>query len=210
MPLVLLAFVVSCSDKEQTPAPGGKTGQDISAYSPDSVFFEVKKKLEENPNDADAWYHLADLYDRNGQYPEAIDAYKKTIKLQPARGYTYFKMGTAYNELNKPDEAIAAFKKAIRYMPDYAATYNNLGIAYGKLGKVQEEIDALTKAVKLRPRYAIARYNLGLTYLKTNDKKAALREYESLKDYDKTMAEELMKRIKARPESTQRGKKKAP
>jgi tetratricopeptide (TPR) repeat protein len=38
---------------------------------------------------------VADLYDRNGQYTEAIDAYKKVIELKPDMGYAYFKMGTA-------------------------------------------------------------------------------------------------------------------
>ncbi len=179
---------------EKTPV------RNINPYTNESVFVEIKKKLKENPDDADSWYHLADLYDRNGQYAEAVDAYKKAIKLKPDMGFAYFKMGTAYDRLNQPAEAVAALEKAIKYMPDYAVAYNNMGVAYGKLGKRDREIDVLHKAIKLRPKYASARYNLGIAYLKSGNKKAARQEYESLKTIDDGIAEALLKEMNSTPQ----------
>jgi len=192
--ILILPAVVSCKKEER--AYEQKPAQAINPYSSDSVFVEVKKRLQENPNDVDALYHLADLYDRNAQYAEAIDVYKKVIAIKPDMGYAYLKMGTAYDRLNKFDEAISVFKKAIKYMPNYAVVYNNLGVAYGKLNKFNEEIAALKKAITLRPTYSTARYNLGITYLKTKNKKAAIHEYESLKNFDEGTAEALLKEIK--------------
>jgi len=187
--------VVSCKKEEKT---AGKTSaQAVNPYSNESVFDEVKKELEKNPEDVDALYHLADLYDRNSQYEEAIDTYKKVIKLKPDMGYAYVKMGTAYDRINQPAEAINAFKRATRYMPNYPILYNNMGVAYGKLGKFNEEISSLKKAIKLRPSYSTARYNLGMTYLKVRNKKAAMQEYEALKSFDEGTAEALLKEIKA-------------
>lgn len=190
----VLLGTVSCKNEEQ------KTKkipvQSVNTYSSDSVFVEVKKKLQENPNDADALYHLADLYDRNAQYAEAIDTYKKVVKIKPDMGYAYFKMGTAYDRLNQPAEAVNMFNAAMKYMPAYPLLYNNLGIAYGKLGRNNEEISALKKAIRLRPSYASARYNLGVVYLKTKNSKAAMQEYEALKAFDEGTAEALMKEIK--------------
>jgi tetratricopeptide (TPR) repeat protein len=80
-------------------------------------------------------------------------------------------------------------------MPRFAVGYNNLGVAYGKLGKFDEEIAALQRAIKLRPSYAGARYNLGMTFLKVKNKKAAMRQYESLKEFDEGAAEALLKEI---------------
>ncbi len=192
---VMLVSAVSC--KKEEPAPGRTVPQQaLHPYSSESVVDEVKRKLQENPNDVDALYHLADLYDRNAQYQEAIDAYKKVVKLKPDMGYAYFKMGTAYDRLNQPAEAVNAFKKTTKYMPNYAAAYNNMGVAYGKLEKYNDEIAALRKAIKLRPNYASARFNLGVTYLRTGNKKAATQEYESLKKFDEGTAEALMKEIK--------------
>jgi len=185
----------SCKKEEAVPAR--KDVQATSSYSNESVFAEVKRKLQENPKDADLWYRLADLYDRNGQYAEAVDTYKKVVEMKPDMGYAYFKMGTAYDRLNKPEAAVPSFEKAIKLMPGYAVAYNNLGVAYGKLGKTSEEIRVLKKATELRPRYASAHYNLGMAYLKAGNREGARHEYEKLKDMDTGVAEALQKEINA-------------
>ncbi len=193
--LFVMVSLMSCKKEEPRQEQRAATGPAINPYSDDSAFAEVKKKLDENPNDPDALFHLADLYDRSNQYPEAIEAYKKVIKVKPTMGYAYLKLGTAYDRLNKSDEAIETLKKAAKYMPTYAVVFNNLGVAYGKSGKLNEEIEALKKAIKLRSEYSSARYNLGVTYLKVGNKKGALQEYESLKKFDEGAAEALRKEI---------------
>ncbi|MCL5023107.1 MAG: tetratricopeptide repeat protein [Nitrospirae bacterium] len=192
--ITALLAVSSCAKEEPASTKTAET-RAVNPYSNESVFDEVKKKLEKNPDDVDALYHLADLYNRDAQYEQAIEAYKKVVKLKPTMGYAYFKMGTAYDRLNRPAEAVEAFKKALKYMPNYAVAYNNLGVAYGNLEKYGEEITALKKAIKLRPNYSSARYNLGYTYLRKGDRKAALREYEALKKLDEGAAEALKKEI---------------
>lgn len=190
----LLLSPVAC--KKEEPQSERIPAQVYNPYRTESVFDEVKQKLQKNPDDVDALFHLADLYERNGQYTEAIETYTHLTKVKPKAGYAYFKMGTAYDRLNQPAEAIEAFKKSVQYMPKHAVTYNNMGVAYGKLNKYQDEIAALKKAIQLRPSYSTARFNLGVTYLKVGNSKAALQEYESLKKFDEGTAESLMKEIK--------------
>ena len=196
--MLLLSLMLACSGGDQ-PSEKKAAGPTINPYSNESVFDEVQRKLKENPEDADALYHLADLYERNVQYKEAIDTYKKVLKLKPGSGYVYFKIGTAYDRLDQPSEAVTAFQSAIKYMPAYAVAYNNLGVAYGKLNKMPQEIAALKKAIKLRPRYSSARYNLGMSYLRTGNKKEALKEYEALKAFDEGAAEALRKELGKAP-----------
>ncbi len=199
-PLLLLAAVLlslsfaSCSKEEEHPRTK-ESAQSVNPYTSDSVFIELKKKLDKDPNDVDALYHLADLYDRNAQYAEAVEAYGKVVKLKPDMGYAYLKMGTAYDRLNRPAEAVTAFKKAERYMPNYPVLYNNLGVAYGKLGKLNEEVTALKKAIKLRSSYTSAHFNLGITYLKLKNKKEAMKQYDALMKFDEGAAELLRKEI---------------
>lgn len=195
--VLMLSALTSC--EEEKPRTEGSSVQATNPYTNESVFSETKKKIQDNPKDADLWYHLADLYDRNGQYSEAIDAYKKVIELKPDMGYAHFKMGTAYDRLNKPNEAIAALEKATKLMPDYAVAYNNLGVAYGKLGRIKDEITVLKKAVELRPKYAAARYNLGISYLKDSNKQASKKQYEALRTIDEGAAEALQKAINSAP-----------
>jgi tetratricopeptide (TPR) repeat protein len=187
-----LSFLVSCKKKQEQPSVNPAQ----NPYSNESIFFQVKQELAKNPNDPDALYHLADLYDRNSQYAEAIETYKKVVKLKPDMGYAYFKIGTAYDRLNQPDKAVSSLKEAAKHMPGYAVIYNNMGVAYGRMGKLNEEVAALKKAIQLRPHYTSARFNLGVTYLKMKDKKAAMKEYEELQKFDEGAADALLQRIK--------------
>lgn len=192
--VLFCSFIMASCQKGEQPS-GSRSEQAANPYSTDTIFDEVYKKVQQNPADAEAMYHLADLYDRNAQYPEAIETYKKVIKLRPDMGYAYFKMGTAYDRLDQPAEALKAFKAASKYLPKHAVLYNNMGIAYGKLGKLNDEITALKTAIKLRPSYSAARFNLGVTYIKMKNIAAARKEYESLKGLDEGAAESLLKEI---------------
>ncbi len=192
--LFVLLPVVSCK-KEQPREEQRAEAPTVNPYSSESVYGEIKKRLDENPNDVDALYHLADLYYRDAQYPEAIETLKKVVKLKPDMGYAYLKMGTAYDRLNKPKEAIETLRKAAKHMPKYAVVYNNLGVAYGNSGNLNEEIGALKKAIELRPNYTSARFNLAITYSKKGNKKAAEQQYEALKKFDEGAAEALRKEL---------------
>ena len=195
--LLLLAFAIlaTISCKKEEPKTNLASAPVVNATSNESVFDEVKKKVDKNPKDADELYHLADLYDRNEQYAEAVETYRKVVTLKPGMGYAYLKMGTAYNRINQPAEAVNAFKQAVSLMPRNAVAYNNLGVAYGKLGKLNDEVAALQKAVQIRPHYSSARYNLGVTYLKIGRKQSAMKEYEALKTFDEGVAEALLQEI---------------
>jgi superkiller protein 3 len=148
-----------------------------------------------NPEDAGAWYHLADLYFRGNEYERAVEAYQKSVDLKPDKGYAYGKMGVALSRLNRPDEAAAALEQAVALLPNPAVEYNNLGIVYGKLGRHEDEIKALQKAIELRPRYATARLNLGVTYLKIGNINAAKAQHEIVKELDAQTADLLLKEI---------------
>lgn len=191
----VMPSLMSCKKAEESKKSG--PAEVINPYTADTVFDKVKREVDANPGDVDSLMHLADLYERNSQYIQAIETYKKVIELKPEMGYAHLKLGTAYSRNNQPAEAVEAFKGAVKYMPDYAVPYNNMGVAYGKLGKYDEEISALKKAIELRPQYTSARFNLGVTYIKKGDKKAAMEQYTLLKEFDEGAAEALLKEIKS-------------
>ncbi len=190
----VLPAVTSCKKSEEPPKQT-TSSVPLNPYTTDSIYNQVKQQLDKNPNDVSALYHLADLYDRNAQYVEAIATYRKVLKLKPDMGYAYVQIGTAYSRLDKPEEAVKAFKSAKKYMADYPVLYNNMGVAYGKMNKYKDEIRELKKAIELRPRYSTARFNLGVTYVKMGKRKDAMKEYTELKKFDEGVADALMKEI---------------
>ena len=66
-----------------------------------------------------------------------------------------------------------------------------VGVTYYELGSFDKAVKYLEKAVNLRPKWARARYSLGLAFSKSNNKEAAIEQYEILKDLDENYAKKL-------------------
>ncbi len=188
--LMLSLLPISCSREQEQSAPPVRTEK--------SLFEELKEQTIKNPKDAEAWYHLADVYERSGMYREEVDALHKVIALDPRRGYVSMKLGNSYNRLGQFQEAIKSYTRAIKFFPQNPVLHNNLAISYGKAGKVNEEITELKKAISLRPRYATARYNLGILLLKQGNREGALKQYDEINKFDGGIAAALKKEIDER------------
>jgi tetratricopeptide (TPR) repeat protein len=186
--LFMTSFLVfSCADNKEQATPPVSTEKNL--------FEELRDQTIRNPKDAEAWYHLSDLYERSEVYGEEVNALQKVIAIDPQRGYAYVKLGNAYSRLGQYQEALTSYTRAVKFFPENPVLYNNLAIAYGKLGKKDDEILALQKAVALRPRYATARYNLGIALLKKGKRSQALTQYHELDTFDAGVAAALKKEI---------------
>jgi Flp pilus assembly protein TadD len=95
---------------------------------------------------------------------EAIDAYKKTILLNPNYADAYCNMGVALNQKGNVDEAIELYNKALSIKPDYADAYYNLGNALKDQGTFDEAIEAYKSALLIKPDYAEAYCNSGMVF----------------------------------------------
>jgi tetratricopeptide (TPR) repeat protein len=187
--LLLLAGFTSCSEERKPAVPAAEQKSDVEL---------LRARIQKDPNDADALFHLAELYERAGLYKEAADAFGKTVAAKPEMGYAHFKLGTVYNRLGRYQDAVASFSKATHYVPNQPMAYNNMAFSLGKLGRTADEIRALKKAISLRPGYSIAHFNLGMAYLKEGRRDDALKEHAELKELDETLAATLKQQITAR------------
>ena len=181
-----LPFLACSKEQERPSAPAG---------TEQTFFAEIKAQALKNPHDADAWYHLADIYERQEMYREEAEALQKVIAIDPQRGYAYTKLGNTFNRLGQYEDAITSYTKAIKHFPKDPVLHNNLAISYGKVGKIDDEIVSLQKAIALRPRYATARYNLGMALLKKGKRPEALAQYHAIDTFDTGIAAALKKEI---------------
>jgi len=195
--VIFSIFLSACShseEKKKAEKPAPKIDA-TNQYSNESVFEQLLRRHEKDPDNVTVLYHLADLYDRSGMYEKAVESYQRVVELEPDRGYVYLKLGTAYSRMGEPEKALEPLTKATELLPKPAVAFNNLGMAYGKLNRYDEEIDALNQALVIRPKFAAARYNLGTTYLKKGNRQAAMEQYENLKAFDLTAAKKLLQEI---------------
>ncbi len=194
--LIVLTSLVACS-RDPSREQAKPQGKSLIQKDPLTA---AREDIAKDPSNAQAWFHLADLYERNSMYKEEIDALKKVLQLNPGMSYAYVKLGTACNRLSLYDEAIRSFRKAARTSQQRRnpVLYNNLAYSYGKKGRINEQIASLKKALAIRPSYATARFNLGIAYLNKGNPKLALAEYRTLMNYDEGAAASLKQEIDSR------------
>ena len=85
-----------------------------------------KKYLEENDNDAEAHYQLAQSYANLGQYSEAIREYREATKLKEDDPDIFYDLGMAHTKLAQYDAAAVAFSKSLEIDPDYFRAQDGL------------------------------------------------------------------------------------
>lgn len=119
----------------------------------------------------------------NGNINEAIELYRKSIKLYPtAKAHTF--LGWALSMQGKFDEAIEECLYAIDLQPDFGNPYNDIGsylISQKKLDDAKHWLTLALDAKDYAQRH-FPLYNLGLVYEKKGDYIKAQEFYiESLK-----------------------------
>ena len=127
---------------------------------------------------ARAWFSIGYLYSVQEQHEEAIDAYSRSIDLQPNDVVSYNNRGVTRGKLHQYEAAIADFDEALRIDPYYSSAYMNRGIAKKNLDQHEAAIKDYSKAISLKSDYAGAYYNRGITHLTLGNKEAARRDLE--------------------------------
>ncbi|HEY6004631.1 MAG TPA: tetratricopeptide repeat protein [Anaeromyxobacter sp.] len=183
------AALASCSE-EPPPRP-----RLTAATVPKSDADLVQEQLKKDPNDAEAWFHLAEILERASLHEREAEALKKAIELRPDMGWAHLKLGTTCNRLGRYEEAVTHFRAAEKLLKRKPTLYNNLAWSYGKLGRNAEEIAALRKAIEIRPTYATAHFNLGVALLRKGARREAEQEHRILLDLDEGAAAALLKEI---------------
>jgi tetratricopeptide (TPR) repeat protein len=97
--------------------------------------------VEVDPDDFQAAFLLAMLYEDLGRHTEAVDAYQLAIEMggpekDQARAWSY--LGDTYVKLNNPTDAVDAYSQAIKVRPGEYYAYDRLGTLYKQQGKLDE------------------------------------------------------------------------
>ena len=115
-----------------------------------------------NPAHVKAYNAMGVSYDCLGDYPRAIEGYKRALKLNPDLAYVQNNLGYSYLLNENLDSAIEAFNAAVRLDPQKAKYHNNLGLAYAKKGLY----DFAYAEFKTAGNEAKANYNIARVYSK--------------------------------------------
>ena len=90
----------------------------------------LEKEVAANPDNADAWTQLGNLYFDTNNFESAIRSYKKSLALKPNNANVQTDLGVMYRRAGQPQEAIKAFEKAVRIDPKHEIARFNTGIVF--------------------------------------------------------------------------------
>jgi len=137
--------------------------------------------IKRNSNFAEAYFQIGYCLGKLGRYPEAIEPYRRAIRIEPDDIDTLNNLCVAYGMVGRYNEAIETCKEAIRIKADLPEVYNNLGWTYHRIGRYQEAIEFCKQAIRIKPDFAFAHYNLGNNYV-------ALKKFdEAIESYKQTI-----------------------
>lgn len=158
---------------------------------PLSAPLDIEEYLE-----ADDWFEAGLAMNSEGKYPEAAEAFARSLSIQPGNPLAWLNLGTAQALSGDYVKAIDNLKKSVRLDPKLALGYANLAEVFFKEQRFPEAIEAYTTLLTLWPDNANALYKMGLAHLLMNDPGKAQAEYLALKMVDPELAEKLLKIIK--------------
>ena len=157
------------------PADEKTTEQPVEApLSIDDEMAEIKKLLEEDPEDFQARCRLGELYFAKGLLDEASTSVSKAIEMaeslrtQMAQSLAmyYANLGTIKATQGKLDEAMGQYKKALEINPRDVLALFNLGRAHFDRDEYLEAMPLYERLVNVTPDDPIAWFQLGRVYEK--------------------------------------------
>jgi len=95
----------------------------------------LKKQIEKVPNDTLTMKKYADLLFASHKQSEAINYYKRILKIDKKRKDIYLNLVFAYYKLRDLENAELFTKKLIKYYPNDLVGQYNLGAIYASQGK---------------------------------------------------------------------------
>ncbi|MEM7179277.1 MAG: tetratricopeptide repeat protein [Spirochaetota bacterium] len=115
---------------------------------------QIYKAIELNPkaNDYVPYFDFARAFEFAGKNKEAIEYYKKSIKINPNFSFAHTSLSIRYFQLEKYEEAIFEMEKAIKLKPNHSQGHYYLSMYYGKLGKRQQAERSFQEAKRLNPK----------------------------------------------------------
>ena len=112
----------------------------------------IQAAIEKDPKNAGNYAQLGNAYFDAEQYPQAIDAYQRSLKLNANDPDVSTDLGVSYYYTNRTDEALAQFEHSLKISPNHTKTLLNKGIvlAFGK-ENLQAAAEEWKKVVALAP-----------------------------------------------------------
>ena len=124
----------------------------------------LKRFVQRNPNNSDAWYRLGRIQLKRQLWHEATQSLERSVALAPQETRGYEALGYVHFQQQNYPQAKAMYEKVIAHKPNVATYRNSLGGVYLMLEAHTEAIAQYQIAVELEPNEPRFYLNLSKAY----------------------------------------------
>lgn len=137
----------------------------------------LQASIEADPQSAFLHATVAELYLKLNRLPEAINACKTAIALNPNLGEAELLLANILSGLKQERGAVVHYKRGIELLPDKEEAYLQLAIVYLRIFEYEEAVKTLKALLEKSPDSPLAFYYLGKSYEQMKLPKEALVYY---------------------------------
>lgn len=94
-------------------------GDDFKTKVFNAASVEMKKQIEQSPEDIRYMIFLGALYNKGKQYDKAIEILQKAVELSPKKQQLYFELGSSYLNIQEYKKAVEVLKTAFELEPTF-------------------------------------------------------------------------------------------
>ncbi|WP_292373401.1 tetratricopeptide repeat protein, partial [Methanosarcina sp. UBA411] len=135
------------------------------------------------------WYYRGITLSILGRNEEALEAYGKTLMLEPLHSGAWEGEAKAYLALGKKREALRTCEKALELEPASAVAWETQGRILEGMGRKEEALSAFEKSLIIEPRNTKNRLERGRLLGKLGRPREALDIFESVLELDNSLIE---------------------
>jgi len=130
----------------------------------DAALIQMEDLIKKHPDNFWAWANLGSMYANRQEYPQAIDAYRESLEINPGISAHHYFLALTLKEAGNNDAAIDELKRAIELDASDFHYHYALALIYKNKGIYSLALDEYKKALSLEPRNAAINLNLGIVY----------------------------------------------
>lgn len=129
----------------------------------------IKNMAEDDPNRRDSAARLASLLRDSGDYEDAVEILRETVRVSGTNARIYTELGQIYIAQKRLELAQLVLAKALELDAKDPSVYNALALLAQKQGKSQEAFERFDQAVSMDATYIDARFNKATVLLDAGD-----------------------------------------
>ncbi|MEW6306037.1 MAG: tetratricopeptide repeat protein [Verrucomicrobiota bacterium] len=114
-----------------------------------TLYQQIVANLPDGLYRANVWFRYGVAHMQIKEYPQAISAYRQSLRIFPGDPMTHHNVAICYAESKRMDLAIKHFREAVRLQPEKAERHRNLAVALKLDGQVEEAKVHFTRAEEL-------------------------------------------------------------